>query len=593
MLNLGLNFTPTPNIYMECGVREGLDRFCRNVRIVYQFRKYNECTLNKVDIGNHWQHVLDWKFKLPNPRFVPKMASPHIEKFLEELSVDILNRVKKVDHLVARKCYTTNPSNFPPYFKEVIKELKEDSNIVIQPADKNLGPTIVDKTWYHSEMMRHLLDSEVYLPCTEDISTIVNRVERKMEGVMRSWKFIATIPDSLHEFIMNYPLPTCPCEAYLLPKIHKEKVEGRLICPNSKWVTLPLSKWLAAELNELAFKCPYILKDSRQVVKELKDLKIPKSSILLTFDVVSLYPSINHEIAKTNIMHFFDNKAKGQCVLDLLDIVMLNNFISYDDKLWHQIRGTAMGTLVAPPYANLFLGKFEVDVLRKVKTHPLYYRRFIDDGFLIWNGPHEELSLFLHLWNSTYPSIKITHSHLGSKSVAFMDLTISIDEDNEDENGLCPIIFNSYEKPLNKYLYIPYSSYCPKYIFKGFIKGRVISLAINNSKKEDFVTSLGVLKERLMRRGYPSKFINNIFDLVSHEDRDLYLTNNHMRQREKRRSCGLFVKFSPKSNELLQLRSIIHKVYDKHKEGIKDIIPSSPFVGYYKGSTLKHLLTKK
>ncbi len=105
------------------------------------------------------------------------------------------------------------------------------------------------------------------------------------------------------------------------------------------------------------WKCPTILRDSRQIVKDLKDIKVPRSPTILTFDVVPLYPNINHEIAKANIFPFFKNQAKGQCVLDLLDVVMENNIISYENKMWCQVRGTAMGTPVAPPYANLFLCK--------------------------------------------------------------------------------------------------------------------------------------------------------------------------------------------------------------------------------------------
>jgi hypothetical protein len=184
-----------------------------------------------------------------------------------------------------------------------------------------------------------------------------------------------------------------------------------------------------------------------------------------------------------------------------------------------------------------------------------------------------------------YPSIKITASPLDRKEVTFLDLSISIDVDRKDDNGLCPIVIKSWDKPLNKHLYIPYSSYCPKHIFKGFIKGRVIALAINNTKKEDFVTSLRLLKDRLMRRGYPSKFINSIFKLVSHEDRMHYLGENQ-KSRNNNRNFGLHVNFTPKTHEFLHLKHLIRRVYNKHKDDIKDIVPTCPFVGFYRGTTI-------
>ena len=48
--------------------------------------------------------------------------------------------------------------------------------------------------------------------------------------------------------------------------------------------------------------------------------------------------------------------------------------------------GTAMGTKLAPSYANLFMSKFEQDHVYTYHLQPTLWKRFIDDIFLIW--PH-------------------------------------------------------------------------------------------------------------------------------------------------------------------------------------------------------------
>ena len=53
----------------------------------------------------------------------------------------------------------------------------------------------------------------------------------------------------------------------------------------------------------------------------------------------------------------------------------------YNDKVYKQIDGTAMGTLVAPPFANLFLFILERILLLKYKEYILFYKRYIDDIF--------------------------------------------------------------------------------------------------------------------------------------------------------------------------------------------------------------------
>ena len=56
----------------------------------------------------------------------------------------------------------------------------------------------------------------------------------------------------------------------------------------------------------------------------------------------------------------------------------------YNDKVYKQIDGTAMGTSVAPPFANLFLFILERILLLKYKEYILFYKRYIDDIFFIF-----------------------------------------------------------------------------------------------------------------------------------------------------------------------------------------------------------------
>lgn len=121
-----------------------------------------------------------------------------------------------------------------------------------------------------------------------------------------------------------------------------------------------------------------------------------------------MYPNIDHAAAQANIASFFPVAAKQHCIKACLDFVMLNIYFRFRGQLCHQIHGTAMGTSVAPPYANLFLSKLEGDVSSASVVKPLYYKRFIDDGFVIWPvvrswlGPSSrpDLEAFLHLWNT-------------------------------------------------------------------------------------------------------------------------------------------------------------------------------------------------
>ena len=56
-----------------------------------------------------------------------------------------------------------------------------------------------------------------------------------------------------------------------------------------------------------------------------------------------------------------------------------------------QKQGTAMGTSVACKYATLYLAGHEKNyIIPKYKQQLIYFRRYIDDIFVIWNpiGEH-------------------------------------------------------------------------------------------------------------------------------------------------------------------------------------------------------------
>ena len=74
-----------------------------------------------------------------------------------------------------------------------------------------------------------------------------------------------------------------------------------------------------------------------------------------------------------------------------------------------QTGGTAMGTSLAPNYANLFMDRFETKALAGFPQKPLTWKRFIDDIFLVWTHGEKSLKNFIDYLNSLHDTIKFTH----------------------------------------------------------------------------------------------------------------------------------------------------------------------------------------
>ena len=73
---------------------------------------------------------------------------------------------------------------------------------------------------------------------------------------------------------------------------------------------------------------------------------------------------------------------------------VLNNFFEFNSKIKQQILGRAISTKLAPPFACLFMDKFETSFLETQQLQPLVWLGYIDDIFFIWSHGKEGLNFF-------------------------------------------------------------------------------------------------------------------------------------------------------------------------------------------------------
>ena len=91
--------------------------------------------------------------------------------------------------------------------------------------------------------------------------------------------------------------------------------------------------------------------------------------------------------------------------------------------MYEQIQGTAMGTKMAPSYANLFMDRLERAFLAQEPIQPLVWKRYIDDILCIWVGTRSKLESFLDTLNKAHKTLKFTWS-ISDERVEFLDLNL-------------------------------------------------------------------------------------------------------------------------------------------------------------------------
>ena len=106
-----------------------------------------------------------------------------------------------------------------------------------------------------------------------------------------------------------------------------------------------------------------------------------------------------------------------------MTLVLQNNVFEFNEEYYLQIQGTAMGTKMAPAYANLFMGRLEPQLISHAAKHIHTWKRFIDDIFIIWTGTTEEFEQFMIHLNQIHPTIKFTHE-ISENELTFLDITL-------------------------------------------------------------------------------------------------------------------------------------------------------------------------
>ena len=163
-----------------------------------------------------------------------------------------------------------------------------------------------------------------------------------------------------------------------------------------------------------------------------------------------------------------------------------------------------MGAKCAPSIANIYIAILEKNFL--VIHKPLFYRRFIDDIFIILS------ELFnINILVISFEDLKL--NVVTNDSVIFLDLCINLDAITGK------LIFSLYTKPTNTFAYLLYGSNHPDFIFRNIPKSLFIRLRRICSIYSDFLFYARRLINQLIARGYNKNVVIKTSILISNIDR--------------------------------------------------------------------------
>ena len=157
----------------------------------------------------------------------------------------------------------------------------------------------------------------------------------------------------------------------------------------------------------------------------------------------------------------------------ILDFILKHSTFNFMDTHIHQVLGTSMGTTMAPPCANLFLGKEEHTIILTFLHSIYFWKRFIDDIF-IFHGSHTQLQSLMTFMNTIIPTIKYTFTY-SEQTASFLDVQIYLSESRKLKTKL-------YKKPFDCMALLHFHSHHPLSCKEGIVYPHTLRYDIYSRK---------------------------------------------------------------------------------------------------------------
>ena len=226
-----------------------------------------------------------------------------------------------------------------------------------------------------------------------------------------------------------------------------------------------------------------------------------KESNLATYDIENLYGNITHELGLEAINFWLSEKPpeshriSNEFILGAIRLILENNIFFFNDMYYRQLKGTAMGTKMAPIYATLVLGFLEKKLYNEIYTNydvntylsfKNYYFRYLDDVLIIYDENKLPLETITTLLNNLCVNFHFKLESSGQQ-VHFLDICIV------NVGGI--IQTDVYYKPTDTHQYLNFHSNHPRHVKRALpynLARRICTIVSNPNIRNDRLQALSL-----------------------------------------------------------------------------------------------------
>ena len=462
----------------------------------------------------------------PISNYIPKSTPfTSLKSIIEDLEM-FANEVPNLDRV-------NKNDNLSPKQRAGLNFLKNNKNVLFFKADKGGSVVFLDPDQY-SQLVLEKLDTPNYekLVRNTDYFTMV-----KLQNFVRRYTKMLTPNEKRAITGFDYK----STYIYGAPKIHKSRLikdaikncygtclnlrrpsdlSLRIIFGGPKSVTTGIANLVDKLLKPFVSLVKARVRDVNDFINRIP--VFPTTTLpsiqMWSVDVKDMYQNIEHDLGLEAIEFWLDRypemipkRFSKKCILEALLFVLENNSGYFDGSFYRQIRGTATGIKPAPSYADLTMGYLEIKLFYQLKLKMNdkvagyfweNYRRYLDDGQIMWDVRLGNFKEVLNLMNGLHPAIEFT-SECSDIKLVYLNVTIL-----KTDQGFKTEIYN---KDTDSDIYLPFSSSHPRHCREAIPFGLARSVRALTDDDNTVQDKLRALNGRLSRCGYPQGIVSTAF----------------------------------------------------------------------------------
>ena len=391
---------------------------------------------------------------------------------------------------------------------QAIKSLKQREEIIISRPDKGEGVVVMDRMEYQAKMSEILEDTSKF-QCIGDSELFDKTLQQ--ERALQAYLLRAKKGNKIRKDVYDRIRPvgaTCPV-MYGVPKIHRP---GNALRPILSMINAPqheLAKWLAELLKPVLEKfSEFNVKDTYDFCQQLDEFQqqerhLIEQSVMCSFDVKSLFTNVSLQETiniSTKALYHDPDIIKPRVPEDLFVKLMKKATMDVEFRfagtMYRHTDGVAMGSPLDPVLANIFMGYCDQQIPRS--NLPLFYRRYVDDTFAVFESANKSEE-FLTLLNNIHCSLNFTTEMEHENAIPFLDINVQR-TGNELHRSI-------YRKKTFTGLYTRFDSFCPMNQKLSTLKS-LVARAVKLCTPELLEQEMDKLRSIFMNNGFPIKIIN-------------------------------------------------------------------------------------